>query len=264
MPSQPKGLSRARNAAAAACTTPFIAFIDDDARPEPQWLEAILSAFKADETLGVAFGPISLSWPDGPPDWLPTSIYPTIGALDLGPSDRKAASNERGYGGNLAFRTALIRDVGGFDERLGRSGARTLLSNDELGIQESIRARGWEIGYVAAARVHHKIAPDRVQANWFRGRIAWQAVSEVLQSADGLDTDAIRGLWDAVSSDNLLRWSHLLAPRRGETFAEQINSIHELVRLLLLTHLVDTTESHAILSEAYEKFVRAKGSAQAS
>src|ERR1700753_4234662 len=38
------GLSRARNAGAWATRTPFIAYIDDDAIPAPNWISAILDA----------------------------------------------------------------------------------------------------------------------------------------------------------------------------------------------------------------------------
>ena len=41
------GLSVARNAGAAAARTPYIAYIDDDAVPAPDWVERILAALES-------------------------------------------------------------------------------------------------------------------------------------------------------------------------------------------------------------------------
>src|SRR5947207_1645838 len=40
------GLSRARNRGARSCETEIVAFIDDDAVPEPDWLTKLISEFE--------------------------------------------------------------------------------------------------------------------------------------------------------------------------------------------------------------------------
>src|SRR6185295_225181 len=45
VPEQTVGLSRARNTGLNAAAAPYVAFLDDDARAERGWLEALVNAF---------------------------------------------------------------------------------------------------------------------------------------------------------------------------------------------------------------------------
>src|SRR5690242_8446913 len=47
------GLSRARNRAARESTADIIAYIDDDATPEPGWLDALVGPFHEPEVMAV-------------------------------------------------------------------------------------------------------------------------------------------------------------------------------------------------------------------
>lgn len=69
--STPPGLSRARNHAIEICTTPYIAFLDDDAVPEPGWLFAIVEGFRQDDRTAAVGGPIQPIWAKERPGWLP-------------------------------------------------------------------------------------------------------------------------------------------------------------------------------------------------
>ena len=51
--------------------------------------------------------------------------------------------------------------VGGFDEKLGRRGAR-LLSNEELEVTHRIQDLGFTSFYEPAALVHHNVDEGRV------------------------------------------------------------------------------------------------------
>jgi len=48
------GLSRARNRGARACETEIVAFLDDDAIPEPDWLSALAAEFMDPLVMAVA------------------------------------------------------------------------------------------------------------------------------------------------------------------------------------------------------------------
>jgi hypothetical protein len=109
------GLSRARNAGAAAATAEVVAFLDDDAMPDAGWAAAIRSGF-ADPSLSAAAGRVlGLTRPAGE---------------DLGPQphrfDRstpqwfeRACFGGIGLGLNMAVRRAVMAEGQRFAEWLG-------------------------------------------------------------------------------------------------------------------------------------------------
>ncbi len=123
------GPMRARNAALAAATAPVLAFLDDDARAAPGWAAGFLAGFAR---LGTAKWPV---WAGGcgcpsPPRRRrgSTAGWRPISALDWGRRRRPLAAGEWVAGASVAYRTAALREVGGFDTALGRSGAALSLA----------------------------------------------------------------------------------------------------------------------------------------
>ena len=64
------GLSRARNAALGHATTPYIAYIDDDAIPHEDWLEELLKPFSSSARPAVVGGNLDPVWESPRPAWL--------------------------------------------------------------------------------------------------------------------------------------------------------------------------------------------------
>ena len=83
-------------------------------------------------------------------------------------------------GCNYSIRREWLFAVGGFSTELGRRGALSLLSNEEMLVSDSIRMRGGKVIYVPQAGVKHCIDPSRISADWLKRRIAWQAVSDAI------------------------------------------------------------------------------------
>ncbi len=248
--STPPGLSRARNTALAACRTPFIVYIDDDATPSPHWLESIVEAFGSSRASVVA-GPIDPRWPVAPPSWLPDKYLACLTVLDYGSADHPMSDYEFAYGTNMAFVAEALREVGGFDTGLGRIGARTLLSDEEIQVQLALRKRGHESFYAARARVTHLVHKGRVTRNYFRARMAWQAVSTLLHESP---------LWNAEQSRaELLRacteagvdssFAQLFATRDPRVFTAQIDIVYHLLLLVLnANNEADAAFEHPFLS----------------
>jgi GT2 family glycosyltransferase len=233
--SSPPGLSRARNVALEKAKAPVVAFLDDDATPCRGWLEALAETFVRHPDAAAVAGPIEAQWPNERPAWLPPRQEGALTVLDLGPEDRTLLAHEYGYGANLAVKRDLALAVGAFDEQLGRNGGMSLLSGEEVALQDRLRAAGHVINYAAEARVLHRMRPERLTRNWFRARMAWQAVSENLQNGGVAWPDWSRSaLQQGARSLGIAKaLDALLAPRDGEEFSDQLDVIQHLIALLL-------------------------------
>lgn len=152
-----RGLSSARNTALAAATGEIVAYIDDDAMPDPQWLTYLADTFA--RTDFVAVGGPNLPVPgDGVvADAVAVSPGNPIHVL-LG--DREA---EHIPGCNSAFRVESLREIGGFDPRFRAAG-------DDVDVCWRLEDQGWRIGYCAAAVVwHHRRRSVRAYLRQQRG-----------------------------------------------------------------------------------------------
>jgi glycosyltransferase involved in cell wall biosynthesis len=232
--SSPPGLSRARNAALERCETEFIAYIDDDALPSPEWLASILDAFRKSDVSVVA-GPIEPVWPGPKPDWLPDKYLGCLTILDHGPADRMLSEYEFAYGTNMAFRVGALREVGGFNVGLGRIGGRTLISDEEIETQLALHSRRHKRYYAAAAKVRHKVHENRLSRNYFRARMAWQAVSTLMHDSplwwpEQSRQEIIRASAELGVSEFVRR---LFSSQDAAAFSAQIDLIYHLFLITL-------------------------------
>jgi len=176
------GLSRARNLALREAQAPVIAYLDDDAIAMPDWCASIVDAFRSIEGAGIVGGPVEPIWPETAPSWLHKWQQGFLTIVDHGSDVRILGDGEWLAGTNIAFRTSILREAGGFNEALGRSGS-ALLSNEELAVTRKIVDFGLQAYYLPQARVMHRIHAERATQRWLRQRVCWQAVSDLLSGA---------------------------------------------------------------------------------
>jgi GT2 family glycosyltransferase len=233
------GLSRARNAAMAAARAPVLAFLDDDARALPGWARGFLEGFaRLGPAAACLGGRVRLAFTAPPPPWLDRRMEAYLSALDWGQETRPLAAGEWVAGASVAYRTAALREVGGFDPALGRSGAvLSLLSNDETELSDRLAARGLLTGYTPLAEAEHLVDPSRLTQAWFRRRVAWQAVSDLLAGRPAGDP---AGAWQAVkdwllTQDPARRTLRALVTDQpdAEALAAQMGAVHGTILALL-------------------------------
>lgn len=187
------GLSGGRNTGHDLATSAVLAFLDDDAFPEPQWLQRLLEAYSDPLVLGVG-GEVVPLWREGRPRWFPDEFNWVVGCSYTGmPEEPSVIRNP--IGANLSMRREVFTESGGFEQALGRldlgNGKVVTGTADET--EFCIRAvrRAPEGGhwlYVPEARVHHVVGRSRGSWKYFAERCRLEGGSKaVLTTLTGSD-----------------------------------------------------------------------------
>ncbi len=173
------GLSRARNAALRRARGRYIAFLDDDAVASPRWLVELVGAFESSRrALGAVGGRVTPIWEAERPQWLCDHLLPILSVIDWSPTPLLIEGDGPWLAGtNLAFPTALLREIGGFAENLGRLGA-CLKSGEEALAEALLKRRGYPSLYVPSAEVGHRVTADRLEKRWHVKRFYWNGFSK--------------------------------------------------------------------------------------
>jgi GT2 family glycosyltransferase len=211
-----RGLSGARNSGIAVARGDVIAFLDDDAVAEPDWLERLLVPYADPAVIGVG-GAVEPLWERHRPRFMPDEFDWVVGCTYRGmPPGREPVRNV--IGANMSLRRSVFAAIGGFRTDVGRVGTRPLgCEETELCIRARRRLPGSEIIYEPRARVRHRVPRDRAAWRYFRARcwsegLSKAAVARAAGRDDGLASErryvtstlprgVARGLGDAFTGD---------------------------------------------------------------
>ena len=185
VPEEKVGLSRARNTGINAAVGRYVAYIDDDARADRNWLEALVAAFEqATPTPAAVGGRVWLDWQGEKPSWVPERHLSLFTYVDHGNGAHSLANNEYLVGANIAFEKEALSLVGGFDPNLGRQGT-VLLSGEEAAIIAQLRDLRRGVYYEPAAVVWHSVDQSRKRPSWLLRRLFWDGASQPLVDVPG-------------------------------------------------------------------------------
>jgi GT2 family glycosyltransferase len=213
-----RGFAGNANAGIRAARGAIIALLNNDAAAEPGWLAALVAGFADDPRVGQCASKVLL--------WDRRDVLNSAGDLyrrDGTPANRGAWEVDRGqydapaevFGGSgcaVAYRRAMLDDVGLFDERLW-------MYCEDVDLSFRAQLRGWRCRYVPTARVYHRLSATGggPLASYYCGRnflyvllrnlpapLLWRYAPAILRAQGRIALEALRH-WRGAAARARLR-----------------------------------------------------------
>jgi glycosyltransferase involved in cell wall biosynthesis len=169
--------ARQRNVGWRAARGRFVAFTDDDCRPEPEWLDRLLASVRDPETDVVQ----GATRPD------PLEVH-----LLAAPHHRTMATEPPGpffQTCNILYPRALLERLGGFDERA--------VSGEDVGLACRARAAGSRIVGARRAVVNHAVESHTLPG-MVRENLKWRHLAYLVKRHPEVRRDlCLRVFWNA-------------------------------------------------------------------
>jgi len=226
------GLLASRNNGAEAATGDVVAFLDDDAVADPQWVAGLVEAY---ESAGVpaAGGRMTPDWVAGKPAFLPEEFYWLIGVTHRGFADGPGEVRNT-FGSNISFRRDVFLELGGFQTDIGGRQGDANLQGGETELCARLQAEyGYGVYYNPEATVAHKVFDYRTEPRWLLDRAFWQGYSKrgmavLVPESTGAESDFLGAILTDSTPDRL----------SGLVSAPSVGKLVQLVMLYVFTAAV--------------------------
>ncbi|MFF4739065.1 glycosyltransferase family 2 protein [Streptomyces sp. NPDC001262] len=213
--SGPRGLSAGRNTGTEAAVGEVVAFLDDDAVAERDWLLHFAEGYADPRVMAVGGRTMPVWASRQRPAWFPEEFDWVVGCTYRGlPPGRVQVRNV--LGGNASFRKSALTAVGGFASGIGRDGQRLPLGGEETELCIRLTRAVPDAVLLIDDRsvIHHRVPAARERFGYFRTRAYAEGLSKALVARSvgpqrGLASErryttrvlpagVARGLWDAL------------------------------------------------------------------
>jgi len=168
-------------------TGDVIAFMDDDAVANDQWVEKLVDVYEDTGAISVG-GHMKPLWVADRPTFLPEEFYWLIGATYEGfPEEKTEVRNT--FASNISFKRDIFLELGGFGLLSGgRKGDKNIQGGETELATRMRHEYGQGVIYNPDAVVEHKVYEHRTRVSWLLDRAFWQGYSkramEVLSPSD--------------------------------------------------------------------------------
>jgi len=183
------GLLQSRNNGANVATGDVVAFLDDDAVADDEWIAELVETYRTEDVLAAGGKMIPL-WIAGRPRFLPQEFYFLVGVTQRGFADGPGEVRNT-FGSNISFRRDVFLELEGFDTAIGgRQGDANLQGGETELCARLAEEYGEGVYYNPDAEVGHKVFEYRTDPLWLLDRAFWQGYSKramselVSESAD--------------------------------------------------------------------------------
>lgn len=151
-----RGIPFARNAAlrAALPGAEWIAFIDDDEEPHPDWLDQLLRAAEAYEA-DVVTGPVEPRFESAVPDWVVKGAFFGRAVCPSGRRRDRSATN------NVVFRAEILKGMRAWFEE-----GMALTGGTDIHFFRRVHRAGYRIVWADDAVVTETVPNSRLSAGW--------------------------------------------------------------------------------------------------
>ncbi len=171
------GIAYARNTAWRSARSDLVAFLDDDAIPDPEWLQGLADTYDnfwdGEQLIVIGGGvrPYPIHGGTIPP-WLGPEFQDYWTRLDLGRESRVLVQGEKLVGANFSLPRATLEAIGGYNENMYHYGG------DERWIEDEVLQRGGVLVYSGQAWVNHAVPAERLEPGWFYRRMIIEGKSQ--------------------------------------------------------------------------------------
>jgi len=189
------GLLTVRNVGADLASGDVVAFLDDDALADEDWLDELVAVYEGtlwpwssraddggdgadDGTVLAAGGKMVPEWVAGKPQFLPEEFYFLVGVTHRGFAEGPGEVRNT-FGSNISFRADVFEELGGFDTNVGGRKGDKHLQGGETELCARLREEyGAGVEYNPEAEVAHKVFDYRTDPVWLVKRAFWQGYSK--------------------------------------------------------------------------------------
>lgn len=219
-----QGLSHARNRGIEEAKGDIIAFIDDDAMMEPDYVENLLAFFRRHKEVAAVGGRIYPRYEEQKASWLSPVLMPLIAALDMGDKSRPFLMGKFPIGANMAFRKSVFEKIGLFNVNLGRNGTK-LQGGEEKDLFARMRSEYLTIWYCPDIVVHHVIPSSRLEESYIKQMGIGVGESENIRTR----TIGRRAYFTACLKE-LMKWGATFILALGYFFIAQFSKAKMLIK----------------------------------
>jgi GT2 family glycosyltransferase len=189
-----QGLSGGKNTGVGMASGEVVAFLDDDAVADGDWLKFMVGSYAEPGVAGV--GGLTLpKWDTRRPAWFPAEFDWVVGCTYVGmPAFRAPVRNL--LGGNASFKREVFEKVGGFTSGIGRAAGKRPLGCEETEfcIRLNQQLPGAVLLFDNRATIWHRVGAERCRFGYYRSRCYAEGLSKAMVTrsvgaGDGLSSE---------------------------------------------------------------------------